>query len=148
MRQFVPQKEESHLFAVHYTTYSVVPKQYSLYLKKQLENYDVKFEDQLFYDYEVIVNCAITNPGILAADGDSRTFKKHRKSFVEVDTKNLHHFLSKGFDTYVIPHTNSVFAGLHETVTDDEALRTEEQNSDLVLNRAVEYQPSLKVRII
>ena len=47
MRQFVPQKEESHLFAVHYTTYSVVPKQYSLYLKKQLENYDVKFEDQV-----------------------------------------------------------------------------------------------------
>uniref|UniRef100_A0A0N5APL6 Uncharacterized protein n=1 Tax=Syphacia muris TaxID=451379 RepID=A0A0N5APL6_9BILA len=150
MLQFPTQKEQTYLFGLHYTTYTVNPKNYMNYLLQQLREFSnvrlqktpVKKLLQLYDDYDIIVNCDTNRPGILANDGDDKKFVKHRQTFLELDANYMKHFLIKNFDTFIVPALDNTFVVYYERLDKGEV--EDAGAKDNILDRVYELQPSLK----
>ncbi|KHN72666.1 D-aspartate oxidase 1 [Toxocara canis] len=150
MQQFALPENENHVFAIHYTAYTTEGGKYVPWMKKQLLNKGVRFVqrrlsnlNELYSDFDVIVNCAGLNGGKLAGDGDDRNMYPIRGIIFEVNATWHHHFLFRDFTTFSIPTTDKVFVGSVKQVGRYDLEITQNDRDD-ILGRYYKLQPTLR----
>uniref|UniRef100_F1L8U9 D-aspartate oxidase 1 n=1 Tax=Ascaris suum TaxID=6253 RepID=F1L8U9_ASCSU len=150
MQQFAPQEDEGHVFAIHYTAYTTEGGKYVPWMKRQLLAKGVRFIqrrisnlNELYNDFDVIVNCAGLNGGKLAGDGDDRNMFPIRGIIFEVNATWHHHFLFKDFTTFSIPTTDKVFIGSVKQPGRSD-LEITQLDRDDILGRYYKLQPTFK----
>ncbi|TKR94877.1 hypothetical protein L596_009109 [Steinernema carpocapsae] len=144
---------EDEIYGVHYTAYTTegrtyVPWMHNLLATKYRYNTrfikaQIKSVDQLLGSYDVVVNCAGLNGGIVANDGDAANVYPIRGVILEVDAPWQKHFFYYDFRTFTIPTINKVFMG---TVKQDGRadLQITPEDIDDIRTRYCAVQPAFK----
>ncbi|VDK51814.1 unnamed protein product [Anisakis simplex] len=151
MQQFaLPENDSSHTFAIHYTAYTTEGGKYVPWMKKQLLDKGVRFVqkrlsnlNELYNDFDVIVNCAGLNGGKLAGDGDERNMFPIRGIIFEVNATWHNHFLFRDFITFSIPTTDKFFIGSVKQGGRYDLGITQTDRDD-ILGRYYKLEPTLK----
>ncbi|KAK0422210.1 hypothetical protein QR680_007435 [Steinernema hermaphroditum] len=145
------------IYGIHYTAYTTEGRTYVPWMHNILRTAyrrntrfvkrQVKTVHELIGAYDVIVNCAGLNGGLVANDGDAVNVYPVRGIIMEVDAPWQKHFLYLDFRTFTIPTIDKVFMG---TVKQDGRadLQVTREDIDDIRLRYSQLQPAFRnVRI-
>ncbi|KAL6732943.1 hypothetical protein Aduo_003646 [Ancylostoma duodenale] len=153
--RYLSDKERESLFpepskyAIHFSSYAAEGNQYVPFLKKQLLDLGVVFEQRAVESveelgnegFDVVVNCAGLNAGKIA--GDDTTMYPIRGVVFQVEAPWHKHFNYRDFSTFTIPKNESVVLGSVKQVNRFDTEITEEDRRD-IWQRYEKLQPAMK----
>ncbi|VDP47034.1 unnamed protein product [Heligmosomoides polygyrus] len=153
--RFLSDRERKRLFpepsrhAIHFSSYAAEGNRYVPFLKEQLLVRGVQFVQRAIKSideiadegFDVVVNCAGLNAGVLAGDDDG--VYPIRGVVFEVDAPWHKHFNYRDFSTFTIPKNNCVVVGSVKQANRSDIEITEEDRRD-IWQRYEKLQPAMK----
>ncbi|KAK0422218.1 hypothetical protein QR680_007437 [Steinernema hermaphroditum] len=138
------------IYGIHYTSFTTegrayVPWMYQILKKKYNTKFvkqQIKTVNELADKYDVVVNCAGLNGGIVANDGDASNVYPIRGVILEIDAPWQKNFVYLDFATFTFPTINTVFMG---TVKQDGRadLEITQEDIDGIRARYAQIQPAM-----
>ncbi|TKR94876.1 hypothetical protein L596_009108 [Steinernema carpocapsae] len=143
--------EADEIYGLHFTSFTTEGRAYVPWMSEILEEkYNVTFKqrkiknvDELIDSFDVIVNCAGLNGGIVANDGDAANVYPIRGVIAEVDAPWQKHFMYLDFSTFTFPTINTVFMGTVKQEHRSDLKITREDIED-IQERYLKLQPAFK----